>query len=107
MDIISNENNEVIFLCVQHHGLIKNEPINNHKLYEDMINFDTNSNIKCSFKVLVYFLNNDEDYNLTVPDEFNNLNNFMFDKYIRNRSVSKHYGDKKDFKQLLKKNKLL
>ena len=108
MDIISNENNEVVFLCMLHHTtLIKDGLINNHKLYQDMINFDTNLNIKCNFKVLVYLYNDNEDYNLTLPDELENLNNFIFDKYIRNQNVCRVYGDIKDFKQLLEKNKLL
>ena len=108
MDIISNENDEVIFLCMLHHtNLIKDGLINNHKLYQDMINFDTNLNIKCNFKVLVYFYNNDEDYNLIIPNELNNLKNFIFDKYIKNQTVCKVYGDPIDFKQLLEKNKLL
>ena len=108
MDIISNENNEVVFLCMLHHtNLIKNGLINNHKLYQDMINFDTNLNIKCNFKVLVYFYNDNEDYNLIIPNELGNLKHFIFDKYIRNQTVSTVYGDPIDFKQLLKKNKLL
>lgn len=108
MDIISNENNEVVFLCMLHPtNLIKDGLINNHKLYQDMINFDTNLNIKCNFKVLVYFYNNDEDYNLIIPNELSNLKNFIFDKYIKNRKVSPIYGDPIDFKQLLQKNKLL
>ena len=108
MDIISNENNEVVFLCMLHHTiLIKDGLINNHELYQDMINFDTNLNIKCNFKVLVYLYNNNKDYNLTLPDELENLNNFIFDKYIRNQNVCRVYGDIKDFKQLLEKNKLL
>lgn len=108
MDIISNENNEVVFLCMLHHtNLIKDGLINNHKLYQDMINFDTNLNIKCNFKVLVYFNNDNEDYNLIIPNELNNLKNFIFDKYIRNQTVSTIYGDHIDFKLLLEKNKLL
>jgi len=108
MDIISNENDEVIFLCMLHHtNLIKGGLINNHKLYQDMINFDTNLNIKCNFRVLVYLYNDNEDYNLILPDKLENLNNFIFDKYIRNQTVSRVYGDIRDFKQLLEKNKLL
>ena len=108
MDIISNDYNEIVFLCMLHHTkLIKDGLINNHKLYQDMINFDNNLNIKCNFKVLIYLFNDNEDYNLILPDELENLNNFIFDKYIRNQNVSKVYGDIKDFKQLLEKNKLL
>ena len=75
--------------------------------YQDMINFDTNSNIKCNFKVLVYFYNDNEDYNLIIPNELDNLKNFRFDKYIRNQTVCTVYGDHIDFKQLLEKHKLL
>lgn len=108
MNIISNENNEVVFLCMIHHKtLIKNGLINSHKLYQDMINFDTNLNIKCNFKVLVYLFEDNEDYNLIIPNELGNLKHYIFDKYIRNRTVSEVYGDPIDFKQLLKKNKLL
>lgn len=108
MDIISNEKNEVVFLCALHHTkLIKDGSINNHKLYKDMVNFDINSNIKCNFKVLVYLCNDNEDYNLVLPDELGNLKHFIFDKYIRNQNVHKIFGDIKDFKQLLEKNKLL
>lgn len=108
MNIISNENNKVVFLCMLHHeNLIKNGLIHNYKLYKDMINFDNNLNIKCNFKVFVYLNNDNKDYDLIIPDELKNLNNFIFDKYIRNQSVHKNYGDTEDFKQLLKKNKLL
>jgi hypothetical protein len=108
INIISNKINKVIFLYMLHHTtLIKNGLINNRKLYEDMINFNTNLNIKCNFKVLVYLYNDNKDYNLILPDELNNLNNFIFDKYIRNQTVNKTYGSMNDFKQLLKKNKLL
>tara|TARA_Y100000768_G_scaffold388423_1_gene384273 strand:+ start:5518 stop:5844 length:327 start_codon:yes stop_codon:yes gene_type:complete len=100
--------NEVVFLCCLHHTkLIKDGLINNQKLYQDMIKFDTNLNIKCNFKVLVYLYNDNEDYNLTLPNEVENLNNFIFDKYIRNQNVCRIYGDVKAFKQLLEKNKLL
>lgn len=108
MDIISNETNQVIFCFMIHHTiLIKDGLIYNRKLYEDMINFDTNLNIKCNFNVLVYLFNDNEDYDLILPDELKNLNNFIFDKYIRNQTVSSVYGDIKDFKQLLERNKLL
>ena len=108
IDIISNENNEVIFLCMLHHTTLINDGlINNHILYQDMINFDTNLNIKCNFKVLVYLYNDDKDYNLIIPYELDNLKNFIFDKYIKNTSVNTVYGNEEDFKQLLERNKLL
>jgi hypothetical protein len=49
---------------LHHTDLIK------EKLYEDMLNFDINKNIKCNFKVLVYLYNDNEDYNLLIPNEF-------------------------------------
>ena len=108
IDIISDENNKVVFLCMMHHTkLIKDGVINNIKLYEDIVKFDNNLNIKCNFKVLVYLYNDDNDYNLCIPKELTNLKNFIFDKYIKNQSYSTVYGDPKDFSQLLKKNKLL
>ena len=45
MNIISNEDKQVIFCFMLHHTkLIKDGLINNRKIYEDMINFDTNIN---------------------------------------------------------------
>lgn len=108
IDIISNENNEIIFLCMLDHSILTKDGLNNNdKLYQDMLNFDNNLNIKCKFKVLVYFVNDDGDYNLIIPYEFNNLKNFIFDKYIRNTSVCKIFGNINDFKNLLERNKLL
>lgn len=108
MDIISNESNEIVFLYILHHTkLIKDGSINNNKLYQDMVHFDTNLNIKCRFKVLVYLYNDNEDYDLIIPHELYNLKHFIFDKYIRNKNICKIYGDYKDFVQLLIKNKLL
>ena len=58
MNIISNKENKVIFIyMLKHSYLIKDGLINNNKLFQDMINFDNNSNIKCNFKVLVYLAN--------------------------------------------------
>jgi len=102
MDIISNKNNKVIFLC-----MIDHRYINNVKLYEDMVKFDTNNKIKCEYKILVYVFKPDEDYNLVLPTNFSNLKHFIFDKYILNSDVNKVYGDIKDFKLLLKKNNLI
>ena len=104
MDIISNEDNEVIFLCmINYNKLIKNGMIHDNKLFKDMINFDNNKNIKCKYKVLVYLHNKDDD--LIIPNEVKKLNNFIFDKYVKNINVNRVYGDKNDFKKLLEKNK--
>jgi len=87
MDIISNESNEVVFLCMLHHTNLIKDGILNYNLYQDMINFDTNLNIKCNFKVLVYLYSEDKDYNLIIPNKLYDLKNFIFDKYIINTSV--------------------
>ena len=109
MNIISNKENEVIFLCmINYNKLIKKGRINDNKLYKDMINFDKNQNIKCNFKVLVYLHNHkNKDENFIIPDELNNLNNFIFDKYVKNTNINRVYGDKNDFKELLERNKLI
>ena len=108
MSIISKNNENVTFLCILHHtNIIENGKLKNLKLYEDMQEFDNNKNIKCNFKVLVYLYNDNEDYNLIIPDELKELKNFIFDKYIRNQTICSIYGDINDFKNLLKKNKLL
>lgn len=103
MDIISNEKNKVYFVCMLNHtNLIKDGLIINNDLYEDMINFDNNLNIKCNFKVLVYLSNDNVDYNLILPDKLKNVKNFIFCKYIRNQKKCKVFGHIKDFKRLLK-----
>jgi hypothetical protein len=108
MNIISNKNNEVVFLCMLHHtNIIKEGNINNEYLYKDMLNFDINNNIKCNFRVLVYLYNDNDDYELIIPDDLSNLKHFIFDKYIKNNNASSIYGDLKDFEFMLKKNKLI
>jgi len=101
MDIISNEKNEVIFVCeFPYRRVIKDGKLINKKLYEDMLNFDTNNNIKCKFKVFVYLkMSNIESelYTLSIPTEFETLKHFIFDTY----------NSKMNFELMLKKNNLL
>jgi hypothetical protein len=102
MNIITKKDNEVIFLCMLHHtNVINNGNLNNIKLYKDMVAFDNNNNIKCSYKIVVYLYNDNDDYELILPKEFLNLTHFIFLKYIRNQTISKVYGDSEDFKTLL------
>jgi hypothetical protein len=108
MDIITNTENEIVFLCLLNHTkLFINDQINN-TLYEDMLNFDNNTNIKCSYKVLVYLSSDEEgDYELNLPNEFLKLTHFIFEKHIINRTVNKIYGCKNDFEIMLNKYKFL
>ena len=96
MTVINNLDNEVFFLCMLHHTNIYNE-----KLFNNMIEFDNNKNIKCKFKVLVYFYNDNDDFILNVPEKFQNLKHFFIKKFIRNKSIHKIYGSKSDFLLLL------
>ena len=106
MNIISNKSNNVIFICrITYTLLIKDGLINNMKLYQDMLSFDTNKNIQCNFKILIYLCQID-NYEMILPTELLNLKHFIFDKYIHNTSFDKIYGNPKDFKYLLEKNKL-
>jgi hypothetical protein len=108
MDIITNTENEIVFLCLLNHTkLFINDQINN-TLYEDMLNFDNNANIKCSYKVLVYLSSDEEgDYELNLPNDFLKLTHFIFEKHIINRTVNKIYGCKNDFEIMLNKYKFL
>lgn len=44
------------------------------------------------------------NYNLVLPEELYKFKHFKFDKYIRNQSKCKVYGNPQDFKQLLSRN---
>ena len=99
MDIIKS-NKKVVFICCINHDKL------NKKLYDDMLLFENNNNIKCNYKVLVY-LSNNKDYNLEIPEYFLKLKNFIFDKYVKNIKYSKIYGDPNDFKKMLKRNKFI
>lgn len=99
MDIIKSDKKIVFICCINHDKL-------NKKIYDDMVLFEKNSNIKCNYKVLVYLLNT-KDYKLDVPEYFLNLKKFIFDKYVKNIKYSKIYGDPMDFKKMLERNKLI
>jgi len=107
MNAITNKNNNIVFTYyLNYKSIVENNQIINNELYQEMINFDTNTNIKCKFKVFVYLANVDSN-KLLLPNELTNLKNFIFDKYTLNSSVDKIYGDPKDFRNLLEKNNLL
>ena len=99
MDIIKSDKKIVFICCINHDKL-------NKKIYDDMVLFEKNSNIKCNYKVFVYLLNT-KDYKLEIPEYFLNLKKFIFDKYVKNIKYSKIYGDPMDFKKMLERNKLI
>jgi len=99
MNLITDEKIDILFLNTI---MYNNFQILDHdKLYNDMYQFENNKNIKCKFKILVYLMNDNTDFELNIPPKYNNLNNFIFRKYIRNTSISKHYGKPEDFNKLL------
>lgn len=102
MNNISDKNNNIIFLCIIHHRYLYNKD-----LWNDMKKFDNNINIKCSYKVLVYVYEDNNDFKFEIPKELSGLKHFIFDKYIRNQKICRIYGNKNDFKKLLTKNKLI
>lgn len=107
MNVINNKDNSIIFTYyLNYKCIVENNKIINNELYEEMVNFDNNKNIKCNFKVFVYLSNVDSN-KLLLPNELTNLKNFIFDKYTLNSAVDKIYGDPKDFRNLLEKNNLL
>lgn len=103
MEIISDKNSDVNFVCMLHYTIING----NNNLYNDMKKFDDNVNIKCKYKILVYLYNDNDDFELIIPNELLLLKHFIFDKYIKDQKVSSIYGNKKDFEKMLKRNKLL
>ena len=104
MDVISNSKNEVIFLCMIDYQLFIEK---SESIYQDIIKLDTNTNIKCKYKVLVYLNNDNTDYDFIIPIKMKHLEHIVFDKYIRNKCVCPVYGDYKDFHNLLMNNNLL
>lgn len=102
LDIIDNQDNEVCFLVKLYHKFVDN--IN---LYNDMKTFNDNKNIKCNWKVLVYIYNDNDDFEFSLPENFKNLNKFIFYKFIRNQKNDKVYGDVNDFKKMLQDNNLI
>ena len=106
MDIITNSDNEIVFICMLNHKKIFIEADIN-KLYNDMLEFDNNNNIKCKYKVLVYILNDNQDYELVLPTNLLKLKHFIFEKYINNTKINGDYGCKNDFEIMLKKHNFI
>lgn len=103
MDIIRNADTEVVFLCMLcYTDLLTNGTLDT-KLYNDMVFFDSNPNIACKFKVLVYLYTDNEGCEIKLPKDFSALNHFIFEQYTYNRTVNSIYGSQKDFETMLKK----
>lgn len=102
MNIINDHKQEVCFLVKLHYKFVHDV-----NLYNDMKKINDNVNIKCNYKILVYIYNDNEDFNLLIPEKFFNLNKFIFYKFIRNQKIHKTYGDVDDFKKMLLINNLI
>ena len=105
MDIISDSSNDITFFYMINYNCF----FKNTNLYNDMINFSKNKNIKSNFKVIVYYYNDvldtKKDKYITkpcgcLPEKFKNIHNFIFHHYVR-RGNQKFYGDKYDFKNII------
>lgn len=107
MDIIRNTDTEVMFLCMlSYTDLLTNETLNT-KLYKDMMCVDSNPNIACKFKVLVYLYTDNEDCETVLPKELSTLKHFIFEHYTFNRTANSIYGSPNDFETMLKKQNLI
>jgi hypothetical protein len=103
---ILNRKNCIIyfFTCIDYNSF-EDLSIDKKKiLYEDIQNFK-NNNIKAIYKLIIYFRNDNNDFNLELPEYYKKSNNIVFEKYIRNKSVSKHFGAREDFLPIVTKNK--
>jgi hypothetical protein len=99
MDIITDEKLDVIFLNTMMYDVFKN--LDHDKLYNDMYQFENNCKIKCKFTILVYMMNDNNDFEMNIPPKYNYLKHFIFKKYVRNTKVSKYYGKLSDFRKIL------
>ena len=99
MKIITDNNLNIIFLNTIMYDTFKN--LNHDKVYNDICEFENNQYIKCNFRVIIYLMNNDIDFNLDIPAKYYNLKKIFFTKYIRDTSISKNYGNIEDFAKLL------
>ena len=103
MNIITDNKLNIIFLNTMMYDTFKN--LNHDKVYNDIYQFENNQYIKCNFRVIIYLMNDDIDFNLDIPTKYYNLKKVIFTKYIRDTSISKNYGNIEDFKMMFKINK--
>lgn len=107
MDLINNKDNECIFFF-RYRLECYNDENNARKLYDtvlEFINLMQEPN-RCKYKLIIYVLNNDNDYELKHYSFFDELlsqnGQIKIVKYVRNRSVDEIYGDKDDFLKMIK-----
>lgn len=99
MNIITDDKLNIIFL----NNIIYDTfiDLDHDKFYNDIYLFENNKYIKCDFKVIIYLMNDDIDFNLDIPTKYYNLKKIIFTKYIKDTSISKNYGNIEDFNKLL------
>ena len=102
MKFISNKEENVVFICtVQYYTFMKNT-----NFYHEMLQFSKNKKIQCKYKVLVLLYEN-VDFNYRLPDKYLQLDNFIFQKYVRDCSKHPTYGNPEDFHKILLNNNLI
>jgi len=99
MKIITDNKMDIIFLNTMMYDTFNN--LDHDKVYNDIYQFENNEYIKCNFRVIIYLMNDDNDFNLYIPSKYYNLKKVIFTKYIRDTSISKNYGNIEDFNKLL------
>ena len=101
MKFITNKEENIVFICtIQYNAFIKNT-----KIYDEMLHFSKNKKIQCKYKVLVLLYEN-VDFEYRLPDKYLQLDNFIFQKYVRDCSKHPTYGNPEDFHQILLNNNL-
>ena len=96
MKFITNKEENIVFICtIQYNAFIKNT-----KIYDEMLQFSKNKKIQCKYKVLVLLYEN-VDYEYRLPDKYLQLDNFIFQKYVRDCSKHLTYGNPEDFHKIL------
>jgi hypothetical protein len=105
MELIDNKNNRCLFFF-RYRLECYNDQDNAKKLYETVLQFIDLMQNRCKYKLIIYVLNNDNEYELQHYDFFDDLlsqyEQIKIVKYIRNRSVDEIYGDKDDFLKIIK-----
>ena len=102
MKFITNKEENIVFICtIQYNTFIKNT-----KIYGEMLQFSKNKKIQCKYKVLVLLYEN-VDFEYRLPDKYLQLDNFIFQKYVRDCSKHPTYGNPEDFHKILLNNNLI
>lgn len=104
LNLINDDANEIIFLYMISYSLYNNDD-EFQKFLNDLKEFESNKNIKCNYKLLVYIIN-DNDFELKILKEFKNI---IFDKHIIDTKNIHSYNKSNlsKFKELLNRNNLI